>query len=296
PRPDAVTERRIAATLLTPHALRLLDPKSEIEAPYEMAPELDATINDIRALNLVNSLYLDQKQMEAMRAILTTAQQEYQALTARERDLAQQYLGVLRTAQASLSSGKFPPLANAEQQKALAEQRKALAETRTSLDERFLGEVRALLTPNQIDMVSNFVPCVVPVQSLTNPERVGQADNASVWEKQIARLRSVPEPRLEMAMARLAERVEETYRRKKHSEDEIEAVLARLPKVVRAARALDDAAFAVKKSELAHEIAVPDKPNAVGKALDERIVNFLLSPNLIPIYTARLSAATTAGR
>jgi hypothetical protein len=59
---------------------------------------------------------------------------------------------------------------------------------------------------------------------------------------------------------------------------------------------MSDADFEIKKAELAQQLAPPSRPPAEGRAFDERVADYLLYENLVPIYQARLAGAQATGR
>jgi len=288
-KPDRFTERLIIRLLLDQITLHYLT--GEVPLPPVDDPETTAvtgSVNDIRVLNLTNSLYLTEEQMTALAALQRGANDEYARVEERRVALDRQSLPVLRQLIAAAERGQADPALQVQYQ-AYRKARTSLQAEEGQIDARYQPRVKGLLTENQLAMAGNFIPCVVPVQSLTNPERIGQAVDNTGTERALERIRTLPEVRVPEAIERLQGRVELAFKNKNYREDRIKDVLAEVPKVAADARAMDDVEFKLKKGELAEQISVPAKKPATGRALDMRLVNYLLSPNLIPMLDNRVA-------
>jgi hypothetical protein len=284
--PERSTERAILYLLLTQQTLYYLT--GEVPLPPFDSPEtpaLVATVNDIRVLNLTNSLYLTEEQITALAALERGAGEEYAGIEARRLALDRQALPMLR----QLVAVPADPALQA-QYAAYRKERVALLAEDARIDRRYLPQVKDLLTENQLAMVGNFIPCVVPVQSLTNPERIGQAVDNSGTERALERIRALPAARVPEAVERLQARVETAFKLKHYREEQFRDVLAQVPAVAAEARAMDETEFKLKKCDLAEQISVPERGPATGRALDGRLVQYLLSPNLIPILEKHVAS------
>jgi hypothetical protein len=288
-RPDPLTQRFIAGTLLTQKTLHLLDPTVPLPPTEDIeSPALKATVNDIRVLNLVNTLYLTPEQTKALIDLGTQANAEDTARRERRQTTLRAALPALRQARDAYAAGREPEPAVKAQLAALEQQRRALQEEDDKQDAKYLAQLKPLLTENQVTMIANFVPCTVPVQSLTNPERVGQANDNSGMERALERLRDTPESQLPRAISRLQDMIKAQFERKHYRPEKIEPVLEKVPEIVRDIRLMDDTEFALQKADLAASLAVPDHI-AAGRELDERITTYLLAPNLKPLLQQRMA-------
>ena len=288
---EPAMERTIADDLLSGETLHLLDPtKPEPSDERGETAQQAATITDIRVLNLVNSLYLLPEQMKSLVTIEGKAQADYQAIAAQRRTIAAQSITPQKQLRDNYLAGTQPNSYAAAQLTNLEIQSQALRKLEQKLDSDYMAQVRGVLTDNQLTMVANFIPCTVPVQSLTNPERIGEVSNTSGIEKTLAKLRTLPPDKLQQAEDKLSAKITMAFQKKKYRDAQIQGILTLVPVVVKQARAMDDATFELKKGELAQMISVPEKEPAAGKALDERLVTYLCSPNLIPIFTERAAA------
>ncbi|MEW6074662.1 MAG: hypothetical protein AB1726_18980 [Planctomycetota bacterium] len=113
-------------------------------------------------------------------------------------------------------------------------------------------EVLAVLTPAQEQVLLDFNRCLLPPPELKDPVRVGQAGGNERRLRELALVRDVPAERYGARRAQIAEGA--LFRLEKlegsFSPDAREAVVAELLAIFDEARALDDAAFAVRSAEL----------------------------------------------
>lgn len=288
-RPDSRTERALLDTLLTQKALHYLDPTVPMPPTEHIeSPALKSTVTDIRVLNLVNTLYLTPAQAHTLMGLERQAMDQYSVLETRRSALAQRAVPVLRQMRDTLAANTPIDPEIFTQLDAIEKDRRALTIEEAKLDATNLTALKDVVNDNQVMMIANFVPCTVPVQSLTNPERVGQANDNTGLERALGGLRTLPEARLPKAEERLKTGITNAFKRKHYRDEAIAAVTEKVHGIVLDARAMDDAEFKLKVCEMAKELAVPDHI-AAGKELDGRIVSYLLSPNLLPILEARFA-------
>ena len=262
----------------------LLNPGERLPR-YEMSPELRGVVADIRVMNLVNTLYLTPEQSRAITALIGRSETEWAALEQRFTEQARRALPALE--QMAANGGAKP--ARVRREPALfTRQRAALLRESRGLNERYLAELKQILTPNQISMVANFVPCTVPVKSLTHPERVGQVNDNTGLERALDRIRGMPPRAVGRATENLERAVAAHFKKKRYDDGAIQKVLERVPEVVQSARRMDEAEYKLKRSELAEQLAVPARI-AEGRELDRRIVTYLLSPNLAPLLQPQVA-------
>jgi hypothetical protein len=150
PAPDARTAQIIADSLLSPEALRRLDPAATppaVSADNEAAWALARALPCERAAKALN---LTSAQATRLLALLTAALPAYRDLDTRRAALATKALPTLRALRAGAEKGTA---ATPEQRTALAEleaQRAALQREEDRLDATNGAAVKALLTPKQL--------------------------------------------------------------------------------------------------------------------------------------------------
>jgi hypothetical protein len=281
----------LLGTLLTQKTLHALDASVPLPPVESLSTAKYITAEmDVQVMNLVNTLYLSPQQTRVLIGLQEKAVKEYGTLRARRLENVKASLPVLTKVRDAYAQGATSPNLLTEQMLSFTTADAAIAKEEAKLDAVYLVALKQQLTENQVAMVANFVPCTVPVQSLTNPERVGQASDNTGLERSLAKLRDTPERQLQRAIADLQNSIVDTFKHKHRSPAEAESVAALIPEMAAEIRLMDDTEFAMKKTELAEKLAVPEY-TAAGAALDARIVYYLLAPNLTPILKSREGAA-----
>jgi len=288
-KPDGAAEQSILYHLLTQKTLYYLN--GEVPLPpvkSDETPAVKKATNDVQVLNLVNSLFLTDEQMTALLDIDRRAKEQYDRTEGERVEIFHGLLPVLRrVVEIAERKQAVTPALDA----VYAGYRNALNVLGTEdgkTDRDGLTEMKGLLTENQLAMAGNFVPCVVPVQSLTNPERIGQVNDNSGMERALTEIRVRPDAEVEAAVVKLQERVKKDFRHNHYCDEDIAAAVELVPKLVAEARAMDEAEFALKKCKLAEQLSVPAVRPVTGNALDFRLIYYLLSPNLISLMEERL--------
>jgi hypothetical protein len=274
--------------LVSPVTLEVLEGAS---APrlmrHEVFPELRGTVADIRVMNLVNTLYLTPEQARAISALIGKSEADQAAMEERFAEQARQALPALRLL---AGDGGVKPAVAYRDAAAFRRQRALLLKEWREAQGLYLDELKRILTPNQISMVASFVPCTVPVRSLTHPERVGQVNDNTGLENALDRLRRAPARAVPRVTENLERAVAAHLKKKRYEDDEIGEVVDRVPEVVQTVRSLDEAHYKLKRSELAEQLAA-SPTIAEGPELDRRIVTYLLSPNLAPLLQPTIAHA-----
>jgi hypothetical protein len=146
---------------------------------------------EIDILNLLNSLYLSDVQMRHLMVVATKAERARRAALT-EADgvnakLEKALLAVrkeLLTASEETHKGKGKDQSSAT--KDVGECKAKLADIYKTLNKDMVtyeSYVKAILTDNQREKVYSYRHCLIPVQSLRDPARVGSPDSGSINEK-----------------------------------------------------------------------------------------------------------------
>ncbi len=244
---------------------------------------------DITILNLVNSLYLTKNQMLALLTKAREAEAKRKAFTSQLEELTGYSEASLKKMRGKLMKNEeLPEYLTSE----VGSSQKNLHDLRDRHEEEMLKlakDVSRILNENQLVMVDEYVPCIIPQRSLTHPERVGQADATVGMERLLERIHDMPEAlyqqRKEGILMGAAARLEKHT----HKEVEVEKEKKRLAKIFDEARALSDLEFDLKKAELAQKILPEEKKIKTEKERLRKIAHFLLSPRIIPVLEEKLS-------
>lgn len=294
-------EGKVGRMLLTPALATVLQARLGLAQPGPVKPpavypeQLASLVTDVRVLNLVNSLYLSDEQMKTLSGIIARADAEREAGKPQTDALLQGLIALATDVRAELAAGELSP-GTLERVRTATAQATQEQRTRDARAAQYVGQVKQVLNENQITLVSEFIPCLIPVRNLTNPERIGQAQNTEGAERMLSAARTLPEERVEAMLPNAEERLRALLLRKHLPTAEVEAKLAELPHVIAEARAMSDTEFELKKSELIARVAPPEPAAVAGVALDRRIAQYLLCPNLLPILEQRGAAQEVASR
>lgn len=151
-------------------------------------------------------------------------------------------------------------------------------------------EVQSILTENQKCIVANYKPCLIPVRSISNPERIGQAGDNDGIIKGLTRVREVPEEKYERAKKVFLERV--TPRLEKEiPEKDVPAFLEKISSVMDKARKMTPEEFEIQKAALAEQVR-PQRDINESEALQHKIDRFILNARFIDVATAKKKLAS----
>lgn len=286
---------------LTMAAVALITAVLAAAAPRPaLAPEARTDLDlrqDIQLLNLVNGLYLTPEQMQALVKEIRVAEQ----LQAQHQTKMQQYSTaadpVLRELRQTLMAGGK---ASEQLAQRVSQVQGPIHKEQEELNKKtalLVDDVRKILNENQIELIRDYRPCMIPPYS-PNSSPIGRsADDLGPSVKLLERIRSLParawQNRKEQIVGRLEEyalyreRVELTREQKQRILDSMEK-----------ARTLSDVEWQGQKEALATAIQPAIRPDRAPKGdllLNRKVGEFMLNPRLAPILEARLAqSAQTA--
>ncbi|MFQ6013935.1 MAG: hypothetical protein ACE5NP_00650 [Anaerolineae bacterium] len=151
-------------------------------------------------------------------------------------------------------------------------------------------EIEEILGGHQIYALEGYVPCVIPPKG---EARVGQVEDTSGAERQLARLRGVPPALFERKKEDIALRVMERLKSRLprgfvfviDEEEEKERILSILEEV----RSLSDVEFELEKTNLVQELISKYEVPKAPVDVTVKIERFLLDPQIIPLLEEKLA-------
>ncbi|MFH1902803.1 MAG: hypothetical protein ABIK20_01940 [Candidatus Omnitrophota bacterium] len=158
----------------------------------------------------------------------------------------------------------------------------------------FENEIESILTEKQRYLASEFIPCLLPRATTTNPVRIGQAkgDTAEA-EKLLTRLRELPLDRYEENKSKVAERIIDKYEEKVSllGPEEKEIFREETLKLFSQARSLPEVDFQVQKQELAKQITPDTHRKETGRRKGQlgKVGRYFLNENMAQILKNRLN-------
>jgi hypothetical protein len=156
-----------------------------------------------------------------------------------------------------------------------------------------VDDVRKILNENQIELIRDYRPCMIPPYS-PNSSPIGQsADDLGPGVRLLERIRGLPAWVWQNQKERIVGRLEERalYReRVELTGEQKQKILEDMEK----ARSLSDVEWEGQKEALAREIQpaiAPDRAPKGDLLLSRKVGQFMLNPRLGPILEARLAQA-----
>lgn len=248
---------------------------------------------DVITLHLLNGLYLSKKQMQEYLQIL----KNYEKLhTKMDSDLKNIYLQqnlAFAKYRSALINNKGMPKNTEKNAQALEQKMKEIIIAHCKDAEIYDKQLQSLLTTNQLAVVNNFIPCIIPPDSFKDPTRIGQVRSNEDIKKGLADLRKMNQ------LVYLVTREYWLHLYYEHFETHLKvlspkdkkAERQRLFKIMDETRKLSAVDFEMKKDDLAQQVTAKAfgeinnhkkyEPTLVGKVL--------LNVNMIPILEERLA-------
>jgi len=277
--------RSLFLAVLVAAALLLALPREEAaSAPASRAAML-AELRDereaVHALNLVNGLYLTREQASRLIPLVRDAAKARRNAEESAAGQAAELRGALDAVREDIvRDGRIAPPTERRYHEVSQKVESVVDGCREELQQLAVS-ARNVLTENQLEVVRDFVPCVIPPRSQSDPERVGQADGHSREEALLERVRQVPDERYPEARARILEKVR-TLLARHLPPSEVGGHLAKVARAMDEARKMGEADFEVKRGKLAEGIALkPERPKK--EDVDRRVQEFLLNPAALPL-------------
>lgn len=275
-------------------AVTLLLLFGSISFAEEANEKIRETKRDIQLLNLINGLYLSEEQMRALvplirqAAMLTESYRETlkKVFLPEGEELLSSLKEELWTTETGTASKETTKKVGKHQHE-VKSFHQALLEDLLLLEEKAKG----FLTENQLLIIEEYSPCLIPQKSLSNPVRVGQASSSSRFEKLLTRLYKAPDRIYEKRKEKILDRLIEHY--EVHIgvlDDEGEALRREYSELFEEARALAELDFEIKKKELSERMAQKGEKQKRRRRRYElgKMGRLLLDERLIPILEARL--------
>ena len=263
--------------------------------------EIFAGVHDLRKEitlhNLINGLYLSQDQIVQMLDVLKKVEGIREEQKAKAMSHARQMEGILKGIRETVARDE-------EIGEDLAREFHQAKKKGEDLREEFHGsmmpyqdEIKGILNENQLALLEEFKPCVIPPKDTWDSARVGQASgDTRMGEKFLTRVRGMDEIAYQKRKSFIIER--HIGRVERHvgvlSNEERAEEEGRVADIFEKARGLSDVDFEAQKGDLARELKEPHEKAMQSRHRRRRgdldkVGRFLLDPRLIPILEKRLT-------
>lgn len=290
-----------------------LTPAAAAEDSPPLRKQVESLKGDISSINLLNALHLSREQLSQ---ILKLAQE---AKRVREGAFnSPQVISSLQNAAAAFQSlrseiqqgsparGEIPARA-VQMEHRLKELKEQAIQQLQAQYQALEDRLRRVLSPEQLQVVQDFNPCLIPPLELRNPVRAGQAAVNEGAIKHLRRLRQLPEDKWQAQKQGIIRGMVEKFSKNRYrlSEAEKRQEQARLLEWAEKVRRMPEMDFELNKEKLVESFRPPDRLKELRAELERRsphvrqanlskVGRFLLSERLIPILEERLQGSGLA--
>ena len=257
-------------------------------APFGTNSEALELTSQIRSINLLNSLYLTKRQFQQLLPIVLEADRLNRELEFYNDSKKSQVNALLTQVRDQLKDNID---LSKDLKKKFRDTKKEMDKTHLAYEEnikKLTAKVKTVLNENQLVMISEYKPCIVPQKSVTNPERIGQSDNAEKLDKVMKKIRSTPQRKYKRVKSKILSKMDENLKKKIKDNKARQAYLDKVSKTMDKVRKMSDEDYEIKKQKIFETLAVPKKKYNPGKGKrkkskeDKYISRFILNPNIIP--------------
>lgn len=266
--------------------------KPAVSAPKNCDDEeVRQIIRDVQSLNLINSLYLSQDQINELLPIVREVDQMQRELKQLSQSKNNEIMDVLQEMRSQLKT-------NIDLSEDLKRRfhrieepiLKKRAENKQRMEELVDKVYNDVLNENQRIMLTEYHPCLVPQRSVTNPERIGQSGGNERISRLMDRIRRVPDSRYPMVKQRVLDRVREALELRIPDESERSRTLIELEKAMDKVRSLSEEEYQLEKDTIIADI----KPQHNSNKDDQKHVitrYYLLNPGIISVLEEKQRVA-----
>lgn len=243
--------------------------------------EFKALHDDIQICNLLTGLYLSEEQVARITPLAQRAGALREEFESRRTGFARDNIALLTTMKREiLETGDASP--QTKQRHNAAKEAYDRVEERYQQEMKALnGDVQSILDENQKIIVAEYKPCLIPIKSISNPERIGSAGESDAILKVLSRARTMPEKKYLEKREQVLQKITPKLK-KEFADEEIPAQLDNIRRVLDEARSMSDEEFELKKRDLALRIK-PEKGENPRSALVRKIDRFLLNPRFVEV-------------
>ena len=275
------------------HCARDIEMREIFAGVYDLGRE-------ISLINLINGLYLSPEQISQMLKILRKVEGirgKYQSKAVSQANQMEEILNEFREIlgrNEEIDQGLIKEFLQAKKRE------EGLKEEYHSALMPYQDQMQEVLNENQLALIEEFKPCIIPPKDTRSSARIGQAaGDTRMGEKLLTRIRQMDENVYRRRKALLIERHIERFERRVglFSDEERVEEEGRVADILKRARDLSDLDFEAQKGDLARELIEPYEKALQSRHRKRRgdldkLAKFLLDPKLIPILEKRLAQVT----
>lgn len=260
----------------------------EEECSLERVRELR---HDISLLNLINGLHLSRGQIGTLLPKIKEAKKIKEEYKSKFESYATRAEESFTELKGELLQRQNPSPPVGKKVGRISHQQKEIQKEFMSHLIKLEEEVKGILNENQLVLIEEFSPCLLPPKNTANPVRIGQSGDTSHLETLLSRLRQMDEKRYGKRKEHIVSRMLDRYEEKESilTEAEKEKLKAKYLKVLEEARSLSDVDFEIKKGELAAKLQPSSHSKKARRKYQlSKVGRFLLDERLIPILEEKI--------
>ena len=160
--------------------------------------------------------------------------------------------------------------------------------------ERLIKKAYMILNKNQLRIVSEYMPCVIPWSTVKAPDRIGQSGSIAKLEKLLDHLRTLEGKKYKEAKRNFLVEIDWRLRIDRREDDKVRQILVReIDEKIDEIKKMPENEYEIRKTDLAQSIRPPDLeilPPRVGEGLNEYIAEYILNPANIEYLQFQLEA------
>jgi len=265
--------------------------RSVLAQPSEDTEKLERVTGQIRLLNLINGLELDEAQIEFIIQKAEEAEQLKVDFLQEVNDDNPEIAHTLQTFQElrdNLLKGENISDDLKAQVFTAEGQRKRIMQQYYDGVALLAQEIKEMLESHQLHTLEHYVPCLIAPK----PWAAGQADSSDAAVSKLTELREIPDSVFEENKEKIAELVLEhmrAYLPRGYVLDE-EAEKEWIISLLEEARGLSEVDFAIEKAGLIEKLISRYTLPALPIDISIKIERFLLNPDIIPLLKTKLAA------
>lgn len=256
--------------------------------------------SQIQSLNLLNSLHLSKEQMEQLIPVIKEAEKARETLKKSMKKQEPKFNITLKEMKEQLlnSNDVTKDLKNKfrTNKKEFEKELKSYDAEMKSL----VNKTKGILNENQLVLVGEYKSCLVPIKSISNPERIGQAGGGEKFGKLMEKARKVPDDRYPKFRKKALGRIDERMKKKIKDDQKRSAFIKKLGETMDKVKLMTDEDYEMSKDKLFKELETAGektkkkskKPRKRKKSKEEKYIGrFLLNPDIIPILEYKIKKA-----
>ncbi|MCD4785794.1 MAG: hypothetical protein K8T10_18400 [Candidatus Eremiobacteraeota bacterium] len=258
--------------------------------------------SQIQSLNLLNSLNLSREQMEKLLPVIKESKKARENLKKSIEKQEPEFNKNLKEMKEQLLDSN--DVAKDLKKKFQASKKEIINEIKAYETEMksLASKAKGILNENQIVLVGEYKPCLIPIRSISNPERIGQADGGEKLGKLMEKIRKIPDDRYSKVREKILARTDEKLKKKIKDDQKRASFVKKLGEAMDKVRLMTDEDYEMKKDKLFKGLeTVEEKAKTMSKKSKKRkrkkskeekyIGRFLLNPDIIPILEYKIKKA-----